>query len=211
MQQKLKRRDATLSRRLSLSLGWCHVSYKRRGSILTFRFVSRALLGQGVQGTSFTRIHSLVVYFHFRLQVLTFLPESPRILTLVRRFLLLLGTLMASSSSFTTSTRTLRTMLTKEVTPLGEVSSFDQTKTLYDEGEPTEDTSSPAPESRHLPSVSTAIPEASTNPRKRKKPNPNPSNPGPSNVPRNTKRNRCPPITNPEYSWVSGEVAKHAS
>jgi len=49
---------------------------------------------------------------------------------------------MASSSSFIASIGAGKTMQTREVTPLGEASSSEGTETLYDEGEPIEDTSS---------------------------------------------------------------------
>jgi len=117
--------------------------------------------------------------------------------------------LTTSSSSFTASTCVGTTMLAREVTPLGEASSFERTESLFGERDPMEDTSSPAPVIRRPLSISTVVPMAHANPKKRNKPNPLPSNPGPSNIPKNTKRSKYPTIIDPEYSWVFDEVAKH--
>jgi len=105
---------------------------------------------------------------------------------------------MASSSSFSASSDSRRPMLDREVVPMGEASSSERTPSAFSES--TSSATAPGPDTR----ASHAIPS----PRKRRNPKPLVGNPGPSTM---SKRAKGPSITNPEYSWVHGNVDNHAS
>jgi len=76
---------------------------------------------------------------------------------------------MASSSSFSISSGSNRTTLVRELTPLGEGSSPELTGSLSGEGDPMEDTSTPALATRRPPPTSMAAPVAFVYPRNRRK------------------------------------------
>jgi len=85
---------------------------------------------------------------------------------------------MASSASFTASLGTHKIMLEREVTPLGEPGSSDQTESLLGEGESSENTLSLPP--NEPPPAPINISATLAIPRKRENVNPRVTNPKPS-------------------------------
>jgi len=116
-----------------------------------------------------------------------------------------------ASSSYSASSSVRKNLLDREVTPMGEASSFERTTSVQGNHESSEGTPSPAAHHSQTAAISVAsvMPALS---RKRKNPNPLTTNPGPSRAFKKVRRVlHYPPIANPEYSWVHNSVDRHAS
>jgi len=101
-----------------------------------------------------------------------------------------------------------RTLLDREIIPIGKASSLECTEFMFGEGQPVEEASSPSLTGVIPPNVSLTV---VVNSKKRENPSLEPLNPESLIVSKNTRRNKYYPISYREYSCVLGEVANYIS